>query len=200
MTKQEFLATLSRRLIGLPPADLEERLSFYDEMINDYMEEGLSEEEAVSAIGSVEKIAETIVAETPFYKLAREKIKPKRKLSGGEIALIAIGSPIWVSLLVAAIAVLASLIASLWAVIVSFWAVFGAFVSGGIGAVVAGVMSLFGGEGLLGLVALGAGILLVGLSIFTFFGCQMATKGAARLMKKTALTAKKCFVYREEKQ
>ena len=200
MTKQEFLATLSRRLIGLPPADLEERLSFYDEMINDYMEEGLSEEEAVSANGSVEKIAEAIVAETPFYKLAKEKIKSKRKLSGWEIALIAIGSPIWVSLLVAAIAVLASLVASLWAVIVSFWAVFGAFVSGGIGAVVAGVMSLFGGEGFLGLVALGAGILLVGLSIFAFFGCQMATKGAARLMKKTALTVKKCFVYREEKQ
>ena len=48
MTKQAFLAALGERLVGLPQKDIEERLTFYSEMIDDRMEEGLSEEEAVA--------------------------------------------------------------------------------------------------------------------------------------------------------
>ena len=46
MRKQEFMDDLRSRLSALPPPELEERLSFYEEIINDRMEEGLSEEEA----------------------------------------------------------------------------------------------------------------------------------------------------------
>ena len=34
MNKQEFLAALREGLRGLPPADIEERIAFYDEMID----------------------------------------------------------------------------------------------------------------------------------------------------------------------
>lgn len=47
MNKQEFLVKLRKGLSGLPKEDIEERLTFYSEMIDDRMEEGLSEEEAV---------------------------------------------------------------------------------------------------------------------------------------------------------
>ena len=57
MTKQEFLDRLRRSLAGLPLEDAEERLAFYDEMIDDRMEEGLAEEEAVSSFGTPEEIA-----------------------------------------------------------------------------------------------------------------------------------------------
>ena len=56
MNKQEFLAGLQKGLSGLPQEDVEERLTFYGEMLDDRMEEGLSEEEAVAAAGSVEEI------------------------------------------------------------------------------------------------------------------------------------------------
>ena len=49
MNKQEFLSQLRKGLAGLPQNDIEERLAFYGEMIDDRIEEGLSEEEAVSA-------------------------------------------------------------------------------------------------------------------------------------------------------
>jgi uncharacterized membrane protein len=49
MGKQEFLTRLGKALSGLPREDIEERLNFYSEMIEDRMEEGLSEEEAVAA-------------------------------------------------------------------------------------------------------------------------------------------------------
>ena len=45
MRKQEFLAQLRKALSGLPQDEIEERLTFYGEMIDDRMEEGLSEEE-----------------------------------------------------------------------------------------------------------------------------------------------------------
>ena len=47
MRKQEFLTELRKGLSGLPQDDIEERLSFYSEMIDDQIEEGLAEEEAV---------------------------------------------------------------------------------------------------------------------------------------------------------
>ena len=56
MNKQEFLDRLRKGLSGLPQAEREERLLFYSEMIDDRMEEGLTEEEAVAALGSLEEI------------------------------------------------------------------------------------------------------------------------------------------------
>ena len=51
MTKLKFLLLLNERLSHLPSKEVEERLAFYSEMIEDRMEEGLSEEEAVSEVG-----------------------------------------------------------------------------------------------------------------------------------------------------
>ena len=87
MTKQEFMANLRAKLSGLPTQDVEDRLSFYCEMIDDRTEEGLSEEEAVSAIGSVDEVVSQIIADIPLAKIAKEKIKPKRRLWAWEIVL-----------------------------------------------------------------------------------------------------------------
>ena len=78
MRKQEFLAALRKGLSRLPQDDLEERLTFYSEMLADRMEEGVSEEEAISAIGNVEDIVRQAVADIPFAKIAKERMKPKR--------------------------------------------------------------------------------------------------------------------------
>lgn len=42
MNKQEFLTELRAKLSGLPTYDVEERLSFYGEMIDDRTEEGVT--------------------------------------------------------------------------------------------------------------------------------------------------------------
>lgn len=94
MDKQAFLTALRSGLSGLPQDDIEERLTFYGEMIDDRMEEGLSEEEAVAAIGEVSEIARQAVADTPLAKIAKERIRPKRRLKTWEIVLLALGSPI----------------------------------------------------------------------------------------------------------
>ena len=48
MNRKEFLRSLSRSLRGLPRAERAQSLDYYGEMIQDRMEEGLSEEEAVA--------------------------------------------------------------------------------------------------------------------------------------------------------
>ena len=95
MSKQEFLARLRDGLNGLPQDDIAERLDYYSEMIDDRIEEGLTEDEAVAAIGAVDVIVPQIVSEIPLPKLVRESVRPKRQLAGWEIALLVIGSPVW---------------------------------------------------------------------------------------------------------
>ena len=197
MRKQAFLDQLRGRLGGIPEAELNERLTFYCEAIDDRVEEGLTEEEAVAAMGSVEEIAEQIIAEIPLSKLAKERIKPKRRLGVMAILLIILGSPIWLSLGIAAAAVMLSLYAVLWSLIASLWAVFAAVAvctPGGIGA---GALFACAGNvpALLSMIA--GAMICGGAAIFLFFACLAATKGAARLTKETVVRIKRCFIRKE---
>jgi len=197
MRKQEFLDGLRDRLVGLPKKDLEERLVFYGEMIDDRVEEGLSEEQAVLDIGSVEEISAQIIADIPLARIAKEKIKPKRRWSAWEIVLLVLGSPIWLSLLVAAFAVVLSLYAALWSVVISLWAVFASLVACAFGGVAAGVVLAVYGNAPTGAAVIGTAIICAGLAIFLFFGCKAATKGTAKLAKKIIFGIKKCFMGKE---
>lgn len=197
MTKQDFLAELRKGLAGLPQADIEERITFYSDMIDDRTEDGLSQDEAVAALGSVEEIVDQIVADTPFAKIAKERIKPNRRLKTWEIVLLAVGSPIWLSLGIAAVSVILSLYISLWAVIVSLWAVFGALIGTAVGGIVCGIVSLCVGHTLSGLAVLSAGIVCAGLSVFMFYGCKPATKGLLLMTQKAVVWTKHCFRKKE---
>ena len=198
MSKQEFLVQLRKGLSGLPQEDIEERLTFYSEMIDDQMEEGITEEDAVSRIGSVDTIISQIKADIPLAKLVREKITPKKHVKIWEIVLLVLGSPIWLSLLIAALAVILSLYASLWSVVISLWAVFGSLIGCAFGGVVTGIVIACSGNALSGIAMLAAGIICAGLSIFMFYGCKAATKGILILTKKFAVWIKNCFIKKEE--
>jgi len=198
LSKQEFLDKLKARLSALPKEEAAERLNFYSEMIDDRKEEGLSEEEAVAAVGDADEIAEQIIADIPLTKIIKEKITTKRRLKGWEIAILAIGSPIWFSLACAAFAVVISIYVSVWSVIISLWAVFASLVGCAFGGVVAGVGFALSGNGLIGIATIGAGIFCVGLTVFTLLGCKTATKGTILLTKMTVLSIKNRFAKKEE--
>ena len=198
MSKNDFLARLRKGLTGLSQEDVEERLLFYSEMIDDRMEEGLSEEEAVLAVGSVDEIASQIIGDIPLSKIAAEKAATKRHLKAWEIVFLALGSPIWLSLLIAALAVVFSLVVSLWSVIVSLWAVFVSVAACALCFIAVGIGFTLGVHRLSGITMIGAGIVCAGLSIFLFFGCKAATKGSSLLTKNTVLWIKNCFTKKEE--
>lgn len=197
MRKQEFLDALRERLSGFPQNDLDERLGFYAEMIDDRMEDGLTEEEAVSAIGSVDDVVAQILRETPMTKLVKEKIKPQRRLKAWEIVLLAVGSPVWLPLLIAAFVVLLAVYVVIWSVVVSLWAVFTALAAYGVGGLAAGIIFLVTGNGLSGAFMLAAAPVCAGLAIFAFFGCKEATRGMAKLTKAIVLSTKKLLIRKE---
>ncbi len=198
MTKREFIIKLQKKLSGLPKQDIDERLNFYCEMIDDRIEEGRTEEEAVLEIGSVDEISAQIIADIPLIKIAKERIKPKRRLKSWEIVLLALGSPIWLSLAVAAFAVILSLYVVLWSMIVSLWAVFASLAACSVGGVIASILFSIRGSFLTGIAILCAGIVCAGLSIFMLYTCKATTKGILVFTKKLAIWIKNCFIKKEK--
>lgn len=194
MTKQDFLTALRNRLSGLPGQDIEERLTFYSEMIDDRMEEGCPEEQAVSDIGSVEEVAEQILADIPLSRIAKEKIKTKRRMRAWEIVLLAAGSPLWIVLLAAAFVILLSVYLVIWTLVACAWVVFGALSLGGVGAVTFGMIYAITGLIYGGLASVAVGLVAAGLAIFAFFGCFWTTRFGVFLTKKIAIGIKNCFV------
>lgn len=197
MNKREFLERLEQRLCGLPQEEVSERLLFYAEMIDDRIEDGLSEEEAVCDIGNAEDIAVQIISQVPLTKLVKNKIKPQRKLQAWEIVLLAVGSPLWIALGITFFSVILSVYVSLWAVIVSLWSVFASFIGVAIGSIGAGIGFCIGLRSFAGIPLIGAGFICAGLSIACFFGCRAATKGIIWLTRRIALGIKRGFMRKE---
>ena len=199
MYKEAFLEELRKRLTGLPEEDIDERISFYSELIDDRMEEGLTEEEAIAQTGPIDEIVSQIIAETPLHKLVKASAQTRKPMSTGQVVLLAAGSPLWAVLGVAALAVIFALYLVLWALVISLWAIFGSFVVSALGCLAGGVYQFIQGEPLRALMCLGAGLFLAGLSIFLFFGCLAATKGMARLSRNIVVWIKSLFIRKENK-
>lgn len=214
MTKQEFLDTLRAGLTGLTEADASERITFYSEMLDDRIEEGLSEEAAVAQIGSVDEIVASILAEIPqkqkdvitrvdkpTHHQATPKKEEKKHMGTWQIILLILGFPLWLPLLIAAFAVVISLIAVLWSVVGTLWgALFGTLAGVGLGVTLFGLFCIVGGKWVIGTALFGAGLACTGLAVFAFYGCIYATKGAAWLTKVTFVGIAKLFRGRREAQ
>ena len=168
MTKQEFIDKLKSKLSSLPKVEVEDRLNFYIEMIDDRIEEGLSEDIAVADIGSVDKIAMQIAEDIPLLKTLGGKIKPKKSLSKLNLTLLIVGFPIWLPLLVSLFAIILSLYVSVWAVVLSIWSCFISLVAVAIYSIITSILG-FESVAVSGAM-LGGGIVSIALSIFAFYG------------------------------
>jgi len=183
MTKAEFLAELRAAISGLPEADKEKSLDFYSEMIDDRVEDGIPEEEAVSALGSVEDIKTQILKDIPITKIIKEKVKPRRSFRGWEIAVIILGFPLWFPLLIAAGAVIFSVYVTLWSVIVALFAADVAFFAAAVAGLLGSLPIFILGNAAAGMLLIGAGLLCAGVGILWFFLCVAVTKAIVWLTK-----------------
>ena len=189
MTRFEFLEALQNELDDLPESDIKASIQYYNEMIDDKMEDGLTEEAAVADIGNPQKIAEGILSDTPLSKLVKNKIKQRRRLGAFEIVLLILGSPIWLSLIISAFAVVLSVYVSLWSVVIS------------------GVATLLGSAVVLAFVTptaagacFGTSLILIGLAILLYFASALCLKAMVYLSKKIFLLIKSCFIKKEAEQ
>ena len=185
MDKYEFLTELCARLWALPEEDTKRSVDYYSEMIDDRMEDGLSEEEAVAAIGDVEEIAKTILANTTVSHPMAQPQKNTRRLRWWEIVLLVLGSPVWLSLAIAAAAVVFSVWISLWSVVISLYATAVALGASALGLLIGVVPVLTAGYFGQAAILAGAVLICAGLSILMFMLSNLAAKGMIALTKLT---------------
>ena len=200
MTKLEFLEKLQNALSGLPQDEIGERLSFYSEMIEDRMEEGLSEEQAVLAAGDIKEISEQIICDTPISKLAKERLKRKRSFKTWEIILLVLGSPVWVPFVIAAAAIAFSLYITLWSLIVSLWAATVSVFLAGFAFAASGIGYIVGGDTLNFFFNISMALVCAGSSVLLFFGCRAATGKTVLLTRKLVRGIKNSLLKKEEVQ
>ena len=192
MLKYEFLTALRDRLQGLPKDELDNRISFYEEMIDDRMDEGKSEEEAVAEIGSVDDVVKQITSETPLLKLVKEKTKTNRALKAWEIVLIILGFPLWFPLLITAFVLLLVAYILVWVWVIVVYSVELALTATAFGGLVIFFAYLFGGQ--FNLLPLAASIMSFGGAILLYFGCVEITKLTIKLSRNIVLKIKTAFI------
>ena len=199
MNREQFLREIGRRLKGLPREDLERSLEYYNEMIADHIEDGLSEEEAVTVMGSIDDVVSQILSEIPLKKIVKEKTRSKNRLKAWEIVLLILGFPVWGSILLSLLAVIFAVYVSLWAGVISLWAANLSIAVSGLGVIAGGVVLLAAGGGVRALLLVGAGFILCGIAILFFFVCKYVSVGMAKLGKIIVLWIKRMFIGKGEK-
>ncbi|MDD6882263.1 MAG: DUF1700 domain-containing protein [Eubacteriales bacterium] len=196
MNKEEFLNRLREALKGLPAAETEKSALYYAEILDDRMEDGMSEVEAVASLGAPEEVAENLKLELPLGTLVRSKMSGSG-MGAGTVVLLVLGSPVWLPLLLAGLAVALSLAVSLWAIVLSLWTVVLALILTLPLSVVGAAMKWanFPAEAVF---LLGAACVSGGLAIPAFFFMRKATEWCGKMTMAGVKGIKRLLIGRKK--
>ncbi len=180
MNKHAFLHALLQSLSPLPQAEREKAYAFYAEMIDDSMEDGMSEEEAIQKLGGLDEIVERIIAETPIKALIQSRVE-RRNRSLLTILLLVFGFPVWFPVLATVLTVLLVLFAVLWIAALCLWLVSASSAA----AALLSCVGFFSFPGVsLKLIFLGSALACAGCAAPAFLASLYATRQFARLTKQ----------------
>lgn len=163
MKKNEFMEVLKKKLKNESYEYVCQVVEYYDEMISDLMEDGVSEEEAISSLGDIDDILMNMHGGDII------EIKPHSKKSTAFIGvLLVLGFPLWGSLLAAGLMLLLSAYIIIWCVpivticlalagtisfIVGIFGAFPLFINSvALGLTQLGLSALFGSMGIVGII------------------------------------------------
>lgn len=194
MNKQEYLESIRSRISAMPADDVNRFMDYYSEMIDDRVEDGLSEEEAVADMGSPDAAVEQILEDMPLTKLVKEKIKPKHELKAWEVVLIVLGSPVWIPLLITAVVLLLTLWIVAFALLISFYAVVLSFVAAGIGGLICAIPLFIANSPYTAVLMLGAALIGIGIAILFVVSVKPVTVGIFKVCKASVNGIKRMFV------
>ena len=180
MTKNAYLSELADRLRQLPQSEIDKSIAYYSEIIDDRMEEGCSEDEAVNGLEAPVTAAERILQDAPLGMLVRERIRPKQAVSGWIIALLVIGFPVWFPLLLAAAGIVFAMYVVVWSLVFAFFASTFAVGTASLAVLITAFVRAGEGAGLI-FALLGVGLLGIGCFILMGLATWMAASGVVRL-------------------
>ncbi len=64
LSRLEFLSVLEKRISALPEKDIRKTVDYYNEMLEDYSEDGLDTDAALEKMGGIDRIVSDILSET----------------------------------------------------------------------------------------------------------------------------------------
>lgn len=167
MTKRDFLKQLKKRLRLLPWQEREKLIAYYSELIEDEVEEGRRETEAVSRRGNIDMIAEQTLRDYISEQCGAPGDKKVKLRSGGfgiRLAIAIVSFPVWLPLYLSG-----------WSVLISLYVSALSCVAAGV-LYVAPAAFMLASEGAAGGVQLGCSIAAVGAGILLGMGAWELTK------------------------
>lgn len=196
MNKAQFLQQLRRGLSQLPAGEIEKQIGYYSELIDDMVEDGMTEYEAVERLGSVQEIYESILRDMPLPLLVKSRAKPKGGWTALSIILIILGFPVWFTLAVGALIAVASVYVVIWALVFSAFAVVLAIVICAVVFVVLFIRLLFSSVAA-AVLALGCAFVLAGIGIVAVIIAVACTKLIVKATAAVGRGIKSLFIRKE---
>lgn len=193
MTKQEFLAALEQRLQAVPEDERKRTAAYYDESIDDRMEDGMTEEEAVDSLESIDTIVQRIMKDTPLKTIVKNKVEHKKKLETWQVLLIIFTCPFWFPVGMGGISVAFGLCMAVFGIGLGLFATVIGLCGGGVAAVVGGIYFFISRGAAYGLMTMGLGFCCIGAGIFILLGSIAMVKGVVFLIKKFIQWLKACL-------
>lgn len=207
MNRDEFLAALRGEIDSLDLHDRNRFLDYYREMIDDCIENGMPEADAVASMGDVRSIAERILSDiepnadaninpniTPDLTPNADSDTDKNKQDPGEentkkssighdlmVALIVMTAVIWIPLIFAAAAVILAVYIVMWSVVLVAYSLSVAFIAATAATIHFAVTSAITGSLGITTISVGGAFICFGLSILCIILSIKLTKWTARL-------------------
>lgn len=191
MNRMEFISALVDRLESLPIEEIEKSLAYYSELIDDKVEDGMSETEAVESLGSMDEIVKNIMYDMPITKLVKAKVNESKNKASNKtvwLALILLGSPMWIPLLIGFVSILFGIYITIWSIIISLFAVIFSLGIVGIFGTIVGVAYIFLKTPAIGICVIGMAVSSAGIMLFMIYPIKWMT---AQLIKLTAYVLRK---------
>lgn len=192
MTKSIFIENLRVLLKSINEDERNKFISYYEEIFDDYMENGFTEEEVINKIGSPESIANSILEEQDSLNIKVPSFNSKIL----NTVLLILGFPLWGSLLLTVALIILSIYIIIFCVPFTTGVMSVSFFGAGLFGVIASLFLMFDSLAL-GIVQLGVCISLIGASILLGIITLYVSKKVMSITSKLTLKIVKSFKRKE---
>lgn len=182
MNKTQFLAALESHLSVLSEEERKRSLLYFEEIIADRMEEGLSEEEVIAQMDSPEAIAADIINEAGVEGQNAAIVEKKVGSCPLWVAILlaVLASPIWLPVLVSVVTVIVTTYSVVWILIGCLYITAAALILGGLVGIVASFVALGANSVAIAVFSVGLSVFCIGFGILLVFPAVLCTGWYAR--------------------
>jgi uncharacterized membrane protein len=193
------LKNLERELKNIPKSEIVKCLAYYNEIIEDYIEDGLREEAAVSRLDTPKVAAERFINERTITPI-KESSYSKPNKSHTSLLFLILGFPLWFPLIVTFYSLVFTLFVVIWSLIFTIYVLFISFIISGIACIIYAPIQYFLITNLyLAIGTAGAGLILIGLSLIMLYFSKNCAHGLLKLSGYTLKMLKFTFFKKEDK-